>query len=142
MSVYTLVYVSKATGATIGSDLPHDVEAILATARQRNARDGVTGALLFTEGRFVQALEGERATVEAVFGRISRDPRHTEVQVLSSLSTDRPRFKDWSMAFVGDTPRLRQKFSDAPLAALGRRQTGDALLDFMLDIARSADEDY
>ena len=137
MSVYTLVYASKATGL----DAPHEIEAMLATARERNAREDVTGALLFTEGRFVQALEGERSKVKAVFDRICLDPRHAEVEVLSAQSADRPRFKEWSMAFVGDTPALRQRFSDAPLAALGRRQTGDALLDFMLDVARSAEED-
>lgn len=141
MSIYTLVYVSKASGTATGPSGPHEIEAILATARQRNAHEGVTGALLFTEGRFVQALEGERGKVKAVFERICGDRRHVEIQVLSSQSADRPRFKEWSMAFVGDTPALRQRFSDAPLAALGRRQTGDALLDFMLDVARSANED-
>ena len=41
------------------------------------------------------------------------------------------------MAFVGDTPELRQRYANAPLAALGRNASGDALLDFMRDIVRS-----
>ncbi len=142
MSTYTLVYVSKAKGSALGVVGPGELEAILATARRKNAARGVTGALLFTEGRFVQALEGERDEVQATFAAISLDPRHDEIDVLSSQFADRPRFNEWSMAFVGDTPALRERFADAPLAALGRRQTGDALLDLMLDVARSPDEEY
>lgn len=142
VSVYTLVYVSKATGTALGVNAPDEIEAILATARGKNAARGVTGALLFTEGRFVQALEGRRDEVQATFDRIALDPRHEDIDVLSSQFADRPRFSEWSMAFVGDTPTLRQRFADAPLAALGRRQTGDALLDFMLDVARSPDDEY
>lgn len=142
MSTYTLVYVSKAVGSAAGPAAGGEVEAILSTARRKNPACGVTGALLVTEGRFVQALEGERDAVQATFDRISLDPRHEDIEVLSSQFADRPRFAEWSMAFVGDTPALRDRFADAPLAALGRRQTGDALLDFMFDVARSPDEDY
>ena len=141
MSIYTLVYVSKASNALLGSDAGTQVENILARAREANTAAGVTGALLFTEGRFVQALEGKRDDVEAMFDRIALDPRHDQIDVLSSQCADRPRFSDWSMAFVGDTPALRARFADAPLATLGHRQTGDALLDFMLDVVRSPDDD-
>ena len=89
-----------------------------------------------------EALEGERDEVQTTFDRIALDPRHDEIDVLSSQFADRPRFKNWSMAFVGDTPALRRRFADAPLAALGRRQSGDALLDFMLEVARSPDDEY
>ena len=142
MSTYTLVYVSKAVGSAAGSGAGEAVDAILATARCRNPASGVTGALLVTEGRFVQALEGERDAVQSTFDRISLDPRHEQIEILSSQFADRARFSEWSMAFVGDTPALRERFADAPLAALGRRETGDALLDFMLDVARSPDEDH
>ena len=142
MSVYTLVYVSKAAGKTVGPTSHDEIEGILATARKQNATHGVTGALLFTEGRFVQALEGERTVVQKTFDRIALDPRHEEIDVLSSQYADRPRFTEWSMAFVGDTPKLRSRFADAPLAALGRGPSGDALLDFMLDIARSPHDEY
>lgn len=142
MSVYTLVYASQATGEPTATGEPADMAQILATARAKNADCGVTGALLFTEGRFVQVLEGEREHVQATFERISLDSRHAAIDVLSTQVADQPRFKEWSMAFVGDTPSLRTRFADAPLAALGRRQTGDALLDFMLDVARSGDDEY
>lgn len=140
MSVYSLVYSSA---AELNADNATDramVDSILATARQRNAEIGVTGALLFTEGRFVQALEGERDKVRATYDRIMSDPRHSGVEVLASQFGDRRRFKEWSMAYVGDSEALREQFSASPLAALGSRPAGDALLDFMLELARSEDE--
>lgn len=139
MSVYSLVYSSA---AKLNADNTADramVDNILATARRRNSETGVTGALLFTEGRFVQALEGERDMVRATYDRIASDPRHSAVEVLASQFSDRRRFKEWSMAYVGDSEALRRQFSASPLAALGSRPAGDAMLDFMLELARSAD---
>lgn len=140
MPVYSLVYSSL---AQLNADNVADramVDSILATARRRNAESGVTGALLFTEGRFVQALEGDRDMVRATYDRIVGDPRHREVELLASQFGDRRRFKDWSMAYVGNSDALRAQFSASPLAALGSRPAGDALLDFMLELARSADD--
>lgn len=136
MSIYSLVYSSSSTTGAVGEAFAQEIEAVLARARRNNSARGLTGALLATEGRFVQVLEGQRNDVEAVFDRISADPSHDNIEVLASQSSDRPRFKDWSMAFVGDSPALRRHFANAPLAALGRHQTGDAVLDFMLDVAR------
>lgn len=139
MSIYSLVYSSNAGAAPAGAIDIAMVENILATARERNAAVGVTGALLFTEGHFVQALEGERDQVRATFERIRGDPRHSDVGILSSQISERRRFKEWSMAFVGDSEELRDHFRDAPLAALGSRPAGDALLDFMLELVQNAD---
>ncbi len=139
MSVYNLVYMSESRmGPTTAASL-QAVDDILAVARDRNASVDVTGALLFTEGRFVQVLEGDRDTVHEVFGRIGGDPRHADVEILSAQYSDRRRFKEWSMAFVGDNELLRDKFADAPLAALGKRPAGDSLLDFMLELAQCSE---
>ena len=137
MSVYSLVYSSVAELNAANTADRDMVDSILATARRRNAEIGVTGALLFTEGRFVQALEGDRDMVRATYDRIATDPRHNGVEVLASQFSDRRRFKEWSMAYVGDSEALRAQFSASPLAALGSRPAGDALLDFMLELARS-----
>lgn len=140
MSIYDLVYVSTARfDLGVTRDLAA-IDTILVKSRQRNAIVDVTGALLFTEGRFVQALEGEREHVRGVFDRILADPRHADVEILSAQFADRRRFKEWSMAFVGDNEALRVRFQDAPLAALGKRAAGDAMLDFMLDLVRNSDE--
>ena len=138
MSIHTIIYTSKATNDLAGEAIA-EIEAILATARRRNADCGIRGALLFTEGRFVQALEGDKDIVERTFERISSDPRHHDIEVLCRQSASKPRFEYWSMAFVGETTTLRHRYADAPLADVANEVRGDALLDFMRDIARSAD---
>jgi len=142
MSIYNLVYSSS---TQLDPDSAADlamINDILTVARHRNAAVDVTGALLFTEGKFVQVLEGERTAVRAKYERIATDSRHTNVEILSSQFSDRRRFKQWSMAFVGDNEALRSHFDDSPLAALGKKPAGDALLDFMLELARSRDDSH
>ena len=62
------------------------------------------------------------------------------VEVLASQFGDRRRFKECSMAYVGDSEALRVQFSATSLAALRSRPAGDALLDFILELARSIDD--
>lgn len=91
-----LVYISSA--GVRGTD---GLDAILATSRRNNARDGITG-LLYADGvRFLQALEGEEAVVEAAFERIRADPRHRAVVVLSRRAVASREFGPWDMAARG-----------------------------------------
>jgi Sensors of blue-light using FAD len=46
---------------------------------QRNTQAGITRLLLYRDGTFMQALEGDKATVTALFAKISRDPRHHQI---------------------------------------------------------------
>ncbi len=93
-----LVYVSTAT-AVSGAGEP---ETILAVSRANNARDAITG-LLYSDGkRFLQALEGPSAAVEAAFARIRSDPRHRAVVVLSRREVSAREFGEWAMAHRGD----------------------------------------
>ena len=86
-----LVYISTATGSPA-------VTSILAVSRRNNARDQVTG-LLYADGvRFLQALEGPGAMVEAAFARIQQDARHRALVVLSRRSVEQREFGDWVMA--------------------------------------------
>jgi hypothetical protein len=45
-------------------------------------------------------LEGPRASIELIFERIQRDPRHGDVTVLESGTTEQREFPDWAMAHV------------------------------------------
>ena len=59
-----------------------DIERLVAGARTRNKAIGVTGMLLFHDGTFLQALEGEQRAVNEVFASIQRDARHRDIAVL------------------------------------------------------------
>ena len=77
------------------------IRGILAVSRRNNARDGITGGLLFSEGCFAQVLEGPLDALETTFERIQCDERHSDVTVLQSGPITARDFPDWSMAFTG-----------------------------------------
>jgi hypothetical protein len=99
MPIRQLVYFSTAADG-IG---PDDIAEILATSRANNARVGVSGLLLFVNGVFAQVLEGDPASVEAVYARIVADPRHQDPEILSDRTVERRTFDDWSMAYLETT---------------------------------------
>jgi hypothetical protein len=92
MRVTQLIYASRPFGFEAGM-----LDDILLAARGRNARDGLTGALLCRHDIFVQLLEGTRDKVTAAFGRILRDDRHVEVALLWCGDAAARLFPDWTM---------------------------------------------
>lgn len=66
----------------------------------RNAASGLSGALLHSNGRFIQALEGPLEALEETFERICCDLRHRNVVLLEYTPTDDRIFGEWSMAQV------------------------------------------
>ncbi|MBB4085887.1 BLUF domain-containing protein [Sphingomonas carotinifaciens] len=89
-----LVYIS-----TVRHGVTADAAAILAASRRNNARADVTGLLFFDGKRFLQALEGEEAAVNATFTRIQADARHHALVVLSDRSVVARSFGGWAMAY-------------------------------------------
>ena len=128
--LYQLIYYSRNAIFGLDEEVTASVDSILATSQANNARVGVTGALMFTDGYFAQVLEGGREVVEQVFERIQLDERHSDVQLLSFAPIDARVFPNWAMAFVGHDERGRQKFghyavsSDFDFAAVD----GDAMI--------------
>ncbi len=88
-----LIYISTARPSL----MPTEVEAILQKSRERNQRDKVTGLLVFDGKRFLQAVEGPHAAVEATYARIILDPRHRALVKLSDRDVNKREFGDWSM---------------------------------------------
>jgi hypothetical protein len=97
---YQIIYSSDAS-IPMQSD---DLEDLLEQAREHNAQRGITGALVYVDGIFLQILEGEAATIKALMARISRDLRHEAVTVLQEGEVPSARFSDWTMAYIGATP--------------------------------------
>ncbi|WP_158514983.1 BLUF domain-containing protein [Nioella nitratireducens] len=98
-----VAYCSKATQFSF-----REVDEILKVSRTNNARDGLTGALIYDNATFLQWLEGGESEIRQVFGRISRDERHSEIKLLSVRSLEGRWFPDWSMtAAVTEGQTLR-----------------------------------
>ena len=90
----TLLYVSAARKLFDETAL----SALLAQCRQNNAALGVTGMLLYSDGNFMQALEGEAAAVDALADKIAQDPRHHAMTVMLRHPIEQRQFEGWSMA--------------------------------------------
>ncbi len=94
-----LTYVSESRIAA--DDVAAEIGSILAAAGERNRRDQVTGALLFTGTHFVQTLEGPAPVVAALLAGIERDPRHAGLCVIDRRAVAARGFSHWSLAYVG-----------------------------------------
>lgn len=95
MALVSLVYISYAASGMTDDDL----RAILATARTNNQRLDVTGMLLYRNGFFIQALEGEQEVVDTLFAKIVRDPRHKNVKLVYKNAINERSFGRWAMGF-------------------------------------------
>ena len=105
---FRLIY--RSHGRIPADDRATGLARIFSVARANNKRLGVTGALLVTEGWFVQALEGDESVVRGLYERISEDPRHEDVTVIESAPVDGRVFSRWAMAQVS-----RSGQADIPL---------------------------
>ena len=90
-----LIYASRAADTSAAA-----IEAILTQAREHNPATGITGVLCYGGGVFLQAIEGGRSQVSALFGHIQRDPRHQDVELLHYEEIDERRFGGWTMGQV------------------------------------------
>lgn len=111
----SLVYSSHTASGLEESDLP----ALLEQCRANNERLGLTGILLFRNGRFLQLLEGPEAVLRERMDIISADPRHAGLRVLLSEKPEQRLFPSWTMAYEAITdsmavelPGYRTTFED------------------------------
>lgn len=88
-----IVYKSSATVPF----LPDDLAQILAVSRHNNARDEVTGALLYASGKVLQAIEGPETVLDDTFERVRADSRHRGVVMLYRGTAEERSFPDWTM---------------------------------------------
>lgn len=135
--ILRLVYLSTA----IEHFRSADIEALLAKARKKNSELGITGILVCHEDSFFQVLEGPIGDVEALFGAISRDPRHCAVTVLSRLLASERVFGQWTMGYArpedliedhaGAVDDLRELMADRMPDAIEDRRVGVLLTSFL-----------
>lgn len=90
-----IVYVSKAS-----SSLPLELKKILTASRKNNPILGVTGAMCLIDGIYLQCLEGQAATVDALYQKIEKDSRHSSPKLLDRRSLPERAFPGWAMALL------------------------------------------
>ena len=90
-----LLYASRAVDTSADA-----IDAILSQSRQHNPSCGITGILCYGGGIFLQAIEGGRMPVSALYGHIQKDPRHKDVVLLHYEEITERRFGGWTMGQV------------------------------------------
>ena len=86
---------------------------IVAVSDQLNRRDGLSGGLLVSRGRFFQVLEGDAVDVDRTLGRIGKDPRHSDVEIVFRSSVTRRLFRDWALVAARVTPDVAPEIDTA-----------------------------
>ena len=92
-----------------------ELVAILKKCKANNPKAGITGVLCFSEGIFMQVLEGGRNAVSALYNRIANAARHSEVALLDYEEIAERHFAGWSMGQVNMArlnPALLLKYSE------------------------------
>ena len=96
MPIVSLVYASRMVDTTT----PQGLEEILAVSRERNPKVGITGVLCYDPDFFLQWIEGPRDAVNALYHKIYKDPRHTDVIMIDYNEVPARQFSSWAMAYI------------------------------------------
>jgi hypothetical protein len=97
VSLISLTYAST----LVGDPIPSDVFDLSVRASAHNALYGVTGFLCLSDGRFLQALEGDDEVVNRIYHtRIVPDTRHEDLRVLRATRVRSRQFSAWAMGFA------------------------------------------
>ena len=103
--LWHLVYTSSAINRLSENELLD----LLEVSRANNVSNDITGMLLYCDRLFIQALEGPEENVHAIFAKITKDPRHSMINVLIDRKLEKRCFPDWSMGFRSyKTDELRE----------------------------------
>lgn len=78
---------------------PERLEEMMLKFRKNNAKNSITGLLLYSEGSFLQLLEGEDFIVNKVMKKIQKDKIHHSIIILVDALSDTRMFPAWSMGF-------------------------------------------
>lgn len=132
--LFQIIYVSRAS-----SSLPLELKDILASSRRNNPALGVTGAMAFLDGLYLQCLEGEESVVTALYQRISQDSRHSAPKILKVKQISERAFHGWSMGLLtwnDETKKIFQKFN--PSGSLDLYDADAATIDSLVGSLRAS----
>lgn len=105
--MYHLLYTSHATKEFS----EHDLLQLLTQSRSLNKQNNITGMLLYLNGKFMQVLEGDQLTVEDIYSKIRKDPRHSRIITVIQGNSPGRIFSGWTMGFKKISINDAQKLS-------------------------------
>ena len=90
-----------------------DFNNLIEKAKINNAKNNITGILVYRNNNFLQVFEGSPETVDTIFDKIRMDQRHQNIFKIIDTSIDQRIFEEFNFGFtvVGDNNAL-QNLSD------------------------------
>jgi hypothetical protein len=80
-----------------------DTSALISALRERHARDGVTGALLYSGDSFLQLVEGSESATAECWRALLADGHHRNPVVLHDARAPSSWFADWRAGYAPET---------------------------------------
>lgn len=115
-----------------------NTKELIEVCQRNNRRMNLTGLLHFNGDHFIQVIEGGRVEVSALYHRISRDSRHSNIILLECSDARERMFPVWSM---GLHQGMDERTSDIFLRYFSTDEINpesvnvDALLDVLQDLS-------
>jgi hypothetical protein len=105
--MYHLIYISTAVKLLTEEEL----RGILIASRKKNTAKNITGLLLYSEGVFIELLEGDKMEVILAYKKIEIDRGHKNLIILSTGEDQDRIFSDWCMGYTTDNKPSVQKMT-------------------------------
>jgi hypothetical protein len=87
------------------------VRNIIRVSEINNARDRITGFLIFDKAHFLQILEGNAPDVAHTLQRIQADSRHRNLTIIEDKAVAERTFGDWAMGGFVRSPEAESIYS-------------------------------
>jgi hypothetical protein len=134
--IHQLIYYSRNTVPGDDRAMLTNMREILGASQRNNARDGITGFLIFDKTWFFQVLEGDRAVVKETYDRIAADTRHTGTVVMSTRDAALRSFPNWTMGGALRTPEVQEVYLANGISGDldPKKLSADQILQLALDL--------
>ena len=87
-----------------------DLSLIVSSSLRNNALHGLTGALYYAHGTFLQYFEGEPLPVNRLYQNLLKDERHSQLKIVSVNEIAQRRFPTWAMGLLPYESDISQLF--------------------------------
>jgi hypothetical protein len=94
-----LIYSSSRVDDTDANGFSTEFNDIGEVAARKNSELGITGYLICTRNWYAQVLEGEAPVLETLLAKIEKDPRHSNMTLLSRETCSDHIFPNWGLGW-------------------------------------------
>jgi len=76
-----------------------NLKEMFSNIKNKNISTNISGVLLYKNENFLQIIEGEEKTVNALFSKIKKDNRHSHIITLIDFPIPQRLFKEYKTSF-------------------------------------------